>query len=552
MKRTLLALLGALVLLTFAPAQAAEAGETTLKVLGTDGSVTVAVRHQYGAQHTRGTETWYDAFQQDAMVYSTDGATWHTADPGPMAQTYTDGGGVHVDIDAFRGRWDGERFLVWRYPGGHDPAYASADGVHWTAWTGGPVQAWPRGVAELGPYRFELDREGTVWLLDGQSRGLALPTLRRVEYMTPADLQAYYGPNDTVVVEAYDIYSRDGNGDWKTSSVFSKSSLDWCLEHLAQPRLPETGSAQWETAYTAGNGLIACLVQAGRQGQELWTSADGANWTQRELPWPDCAGACTLLPFSGKTFLLLREPTATLYATEDFGHWQDLGETFLGLGRTEPDVYSQFSLAWTGDGYLTSRRVAGAYVETPDGWVPRWESPYNTKVTFCDGQFRETFSYDFGSGVDGVAVEDGVCYAKVQRPREDDPNARVVYTSTDGRQWTATGRADLPGQEAEGTRTAQAGAYRFRLNEDGSLWVSRDGSRYGRLPDLPPAEEATDGIRVCAGGSGVLVLGTNTRPAWAGLGQSWGPYTVRNGSVRGYTNAELAAALTAAEGGTAG
>lgn len=531
-------------------ARAVETGESRIKVLGTNGTVTVGVRHTYGAWWTDGQEQWYDKNQQDEMVYTTDGVHWETGDAGPMVTTYTDKGGTHADIRAYRGCWDGVRFLVWDYPGGDDPSYASADGIHWTDWEGRPAIPCPEGAAQLGPYRFELDPGGYTWLMDGEGNGLLLPDVKAAPYMSITNLQAYYGPNDTVTLEVYDRYEESGNGDWKAVYSYATSSLDWCLEHLAKPRMPQTSGYYWQTLYAAGNGVILCKARVGESGAEYWTSADGAHWKPiLDGPWPGYDSASRLLPFNGKTFLVLDQQRLTLYASEDGRHWRSLEDTFLTPKDSPGHTGAEYQFLWTGQEYLVRSRISEVRYGIMGTWGGEWYSPYCTKVVFCDADFREIRSYDFGRQVEDIAFVDGVCYAQVSNSmgvsvwEYDEYAGASIYSSQDGVGWTATALTRMPGRDGESVR---AGAYTFQLRGDREVWVSQDGENYGRLADLPPAQDPqqpTGSIDVFAGRDGVLVIGVYPEVYQNVLGE--GVARIPTGAVRSYSGAELAAAAPA-------
>ena len=465
MKRRLAALICALFLLAGLSAQAAgDQWTSTLKVLASNGGVTVAVRHDHGAWWTDGVESWYDSFQQDAMVYSTDGVTWHAADPGPMARTYTDRGGTHTEIDAYRGCWDGQRFYVWDNMGGGSsyvysgteeswgaPAYASADGIHWSAWSGPAPDACHPGVAELGPYRFELGQENELWLMDHSGNGLVLPAVKAgSEGMALGDVAAYHTPGGTVTIEVYDNWQNGGDRDAKRVFSYTADSLDWCLEHLAQPKPPEI------IERTTDGAVTLCAARVGGSEVEYLTSTDGAHWTRvADQPWSPGRYGSSLLPYNGRTFLILDRESATLYASEDGRTFQSLADTFLHPEEIQSRLTLDYDLCWTGTEYMVCRREA-EYRHGPMGALGgAWCSAASSRVQFCDAGFQLTGEYDFGRQVLGVAYAGGVYYAQVSNseymiPQQydyDSAAGSAVYSSTDKTTWTQTALTALPGRQ---------------------------------------------------------------------------------------------------------
>lgn len=417
MKKKLCAALAALLLLTLLPARAAEVSNT--KILGTSGTVTVALR-------TTG--------QAKELVYTTDGVNWQAG------ETPADFPG------AYRGYYSGGKF--WLCPGLLDrPNYCSADGIHW-AQVGAEeeVVGFPMGMSDLGEYHFELDGQGALWLSRKDDSGLCaeLPDIREAQRRTSASyglVQAYHTPGDTVTVEVYDTWDLDGANKLVVS--YPTSSLDWVLEHQAE-------YYPMELKQTATNGSLTLGVRS--VGQQTWGnsgvvySRDGVHYTQLEpVPW---GNRCTLLPYNGKTFVVLDQDSRVPYVSEDGGTWRSLRGTYLCPDLPEevnPTVTGLSCwIKWTGSEYITCQRISEGQYGIMGSWGGWWYDPISTRVCFADENFNLTDEYDFGRQVLGAGYYGGAWYAIVSDSEgvstlEYDRDAPAhLYTSTDKQTWTKT------------------------------------------------------------------------------------------------------------------
>lgn len=430
MKRTICMILATLVLCAALPAQAAgKTSKTALKVMGTNGTVTVAMRTLYGPDAA-------EADDKRTLLYSTDGVNWR------VGETPADFAG------AYRGYWAKGQF--WLCPDQLSrPNYRSADGVHWTGVK--PEEetvGYAIGMADLGGYHFELDMEGALFVSRSSNEGYAveIPAIREAQaknYAVYTQVQAYYTAPETVTLEICDNYDKDGAK--KFTASYSESSLEWCLDNLPSGHdrmnlLENTQYQDW--VYLGTYPLAGPWGLAGAANRVLVQYHNGAGWERvKDVPW---GPNFELLPYNGKTFLVHDKADHTLYASEDGGSWRSLRTTFLYPEQVDTWTYDDYSFVWTGTEYITSRRVARGRHSIMGSAGGDWASPYCSKVSFCDENFNETYSYDFGRQVEGVGYWNGVYCAQVSEDPgiiDQDRNgetASMLYLSTDKVSWERT------------------------------------------------------------------------------------------------------------------
>ncbi len=402
----------------------------------------------------------------------------------------------------------------------------------------------PRGAAELGPYRFELDDKNELWLMDRTGKGVALPAVKAgSQYLVLADVAAYDGPNGTVIIEVRDQW--DTEGDYKLVFSYSRSSLDWCMEHLAKPRpLAEDVVVRGKT-YTSGNGVIIGRACVGTMGTEYWTSTDGMAWTPiLDAPWTGERHGTTLLPFNGRTFVIQDRKSGALYASEDGRSWKEIGSEILESQYPENTAYG---FCWTGEGYIAFQNVTG-----PDGG---YVGAHDNQVLFLDQEFQPTGMYhDFGKRVSGVSYSDGICWARVA---EDEALPHVIYASRDKAAWKENGAIyDLPVQAPAAARVAGDGStytvadpYFFKQEWEGTLSVSKDGVHFGDLGPLPYPEGYedyhNDHVEAYVGADGVLVRMIHVNNDYI----NWTIEESYQGVKKTYTRAQVEAAVATAPQG---
>ena len=423
MKRTICALMAALMLLTALPAHAAEG--TGVEVFGSNGTITAGV----------------DADR--APVWSTDGVHWQAGQADE---------GWYCTSGYYAG---GEFWACQRNYSGDEVAYRSDDGIHWQPLGHDePVTGWPIGAAELGPYRFEVGwSSDSVWVMPSQGNsGLSAEltyfslTMEKYREKSPyaeyMDVKAYYGPGETVTVEA--SVSMGGEGEPKVAASFTTDSLDWVLEHQATFRM-------WDPERTATDGRVT-LRQRSAGGSEwdfnavIEYSYDANHYAVvPNAPW---GGRARLMPYDGRTFLVLDQDRADAFVSTDGVHWTSLRGTYLRPALPEGvEAYAtgvSLRMQWTGEEYITCQRYAEGHSGMMGVHGGQWYDPNGSKVSFCNADFHLTSSHDFGRQVVGVGRYNGAWYAEVSNSAGmsvDDYDAdagTTLYVSRDKVNWEAT------------------------------------------------------------------------------------------------------------------
>lgn len=303
-----------------------------VEVFATNGTVTVGTRYvkdwsnddptqpnSYGGNHGTG------SYNGDRIVYSTDGVTWFPADQ-EKGEYYSSVGS---------GWWDGNAFYAGNY--------ISADGIHWTKTEEERADPTFSLACELGPYRFEYAEndagEWGVYLMDHISpdTGVLLPHMTeaaKAKWVNIGKLRAWYGPNDTVILAAYDVYGKEKS---MVSIDYPISSLDWCLENLkTQFRHFSPQAEKWEGDEHIGLALVERNM-AGIYERELLHYGDGWQWAA-----PPFHRVQRIYPYNGKTFVVWAD--GKLYASPDGLSW----ECLEGRGLGEEWDRREYSFVWAG------------------------------------------------------------------------------------------------------------------------------------------------------------------------------------------------------------
>lgn len=405
-----------------------------VRLLGTDGTTTVGVRVTPGEGEAAG---------QVELVYSVDGVNWQR-------------GSWDFDLASVpsRGGYNGTEFIAYGQ-WSREPDYCSADGIHWTEIPlerVGEVVTCVPGRAEVNGYHFEL-LDGELYLVSGNMAAL-LPDVgaaAKEKSVWISDIQACAVPGG-VRVECYRSTMADPTGKPAYVTVYPTSSLDWVRENLS--------TVFWapETLDEVDNGTVRVRKRANGCGEWYEYRREEGEWTAIPATWAQEISGTRLLPWNGKTFLILDIWSLQLYASEDGETWRCLKDTFLAPERDAGFWdgswvnYTRHSLLWTGTEYIACRReVEGRYgmLGYSGG---NWHSPYCTKVCFADENFALTGEYDFGRQVVAVGWWNGVYYAEVSESTgldegmwapysedEYDPDApTVIYRSTDKVHWEPT------------------------------------------------------------------------------------------------------------------
>ena len=167
-----------------------------------------------------------------------------------------------------------------------------------------------------------------------------------------------------------------------------------------------------------------------------------------DVPFP---AKFDLLPYNGKTFVVVDQLSGELYFSADGLNWT--ATAAVRPTDWEPGTYNTIlpATAWTGKGYLVARK-AWEYGHGPmSGLGGHWFEG-NTRVYFLDENLQLTDTYDFGRLVEAVGSHDGCYYAKVS---------------------DSTGTNQLAGAED-----------RVEWDAGSALYVSKDGKTWEKLPDI--------------------------------------------------------------------
>ncbi len=424
----------------------AEALPVPVRVIAANENVAVGLR-KIGVADNQPSEKLpaYNYWRQQKtayqLVWTLDGVNWSRGEWPESIEV--------EDSDAW---WDGEAFFT------SNGSLTSADGIHWTETgrqTGSRALHWR---ADLDPYRFEIkppQQEGErmeVYLMTGDSadRGVLLPhmgdAIATYDGLTMyMDIQAWYGPEDTVILAVYDGVSWQRTQETVVSIPYPVSSLDWCLKNLSAPIPTPEVKAE-------GNGVSLTLGAErplshwfGSQTEGELLRNDGSGWKRVEnTPW---SKSVKVLPFNGKIFLAVDADVTgqAVYASADGLTWREIA-ALHGQGDWEGEeeyIYLNCAVVWTGKDYIAARK-GGVRGHGPMGGHGGVWFGNNTSVYLLDEYLDLISSYDFGRLVEKVGYLDGVYYAQVQDSEGqadykiawDSPSS--LYRSTDGKNWEKT------------------------------------------------------------------------------------------------------------------
>ena len=437
MKRFLSAVLTLILALSLAvPALAAG---TNVKVLGTNGTVTVGVRGR------------------NQMVYATDGVTWQAGSFPAMAG--------QADYNIQWGCWQDGLFLVYTFqPYSNQPSYISSDGVNWRlADPGTKYPDFPWGQAQVGPYRFVSD-QGEVWLRNEAGVTAKLEGLYAAiaaKGMDVVNLQAWYVPQG-VRLTCYGRYDTDGSFRYETT--YTTAQLNALLANPPAPD-PVAGSSLdlWSVS---SSGSVAVGMGLDSKGMAFYGyTRDGVSWYPYEpTPWSGALDDLKLLPYNGRSFVMVGVHSGAVHLSADGVHWRSLESGDLpwldGGSVSLPQV--DYTFVWTGSGYIMCQMVVsrGGMFGSSAGE----SSPRNSLVTLLDQDLQVVWEHDFGQQVTGVGYQGNICYAQTADG--------VVYVSGEGSVWkdsglTAIPAAALPAQHplpTGGGTTGGTGAIRVTLD----------------------------------------------------------------------------------------
>jgi hypothetical protein len=442
-RRGLAALLTAAVLLGLCLTPALAAG-SNVKVLGTNGTVTVGVRGK------------------NQMVYTTDGVTWQAGSFPAMAGK--------ADYNIQCGCYQDGLFLVYTFqPYSSAPSYVSSDGVNWqTAQAGTSYPTFTWGSTQAGPYRFTYD-QGEIWLSNEAGVTAKLEGLYAAiaaKGMYAENLQAYYVPQGVRLV-CYGRYDTDGSFRYETT--YTTAQLNALLANPPAPD-PVSGSGLdlWSVS---SSGSVAVGMGLDSKGMAFYGyTRDGVNWYPYEpTPWSGAMDDLKLLPYNGRSFVMVGVHSGAVHLSTDGVHWRSLDSGDLpwldGGSVSLPQV--DYTFVWTGSGYVMCQKVVsrGGMFGSSAGE----SSPRNSLVTLLDEALQVVWEHDFGQQVTGVGYQGNVYYAQTADG--------VVHVSGEGAVWkdsglTAIPAAALPAQHPLPTGTGSTGG---ATGSTGAIQVTLDG-----------------------------------------------------------------------------
>ncbi len=528
-------LLAALMLCGALPARAAAV--PVMKILGTDGAVTAAVR-------TTG--------QTRELVYTTDGTNWQPCTvegDGSRVGEITYGGwetGPQLDSNWGVPAWaDGlaegaGMFYATSYAAAltNRTLYVSDDGIRWYVPEedeAGFVSTAHRALCSCGGYDFKLEDNRLYYtggMVVSELPAVSAEAARRgLDY---ADVRAYPVGEAYITIVVYDRWDADGRSS--LTMTYTRDSLDW-----VQGAAWDQWTGAENVVNVTSNGDVMLAKNRDRSaafwGVTYCYSYDGRVWRPVRMPalgsWVDGG----VEPYNGRSFVILDGGTGELFYAEDPAEFRQVpvSERFPTMNGL-----AQYTFLWTGGAYIACQNVT--QVAMMMGVEPDYEDPYRTSVSFFDEQFREISRHDLGEQVWSVSCVDGVYYALTKEiesmwdltgPGPEQPY--TIWSSTNQTDWVKTGLTELPQALPEGVKALGAGdvwaaPYVFRL-AGADLLVSRDGVDFVRLGGAPAAGEGPAGaISAAVGREGVLILGLD------GDGQT-------TGSFRNFTREAVEAAL---------
>ncbi|MCI8651983.1 MAG: hypothetical protein HFF05_06060 [Oscillospiraceae bacterium] len=371
-------------------------------------------------------------------------------------------------------------------------------------------------AADLAPYHFELmwgeEETATRWsvyLMDETSgdTGVLLPHMGdaiAAKGLSVGKITAEYNAaGDIVTLSVLDKYQGEG---LMASIDYPVSSLDWCLANLRR-RIRGPRAEAWATSenaseiqlsasyytYVSPYEVQSCPLMRRDSGEE------GQSWKQVEA---FRGKPVRVLPYNGKTFVVLEKSTMTPWSSPDGLEWTAHPEL-----ATEGD-YADFAFLWTGEGYLVCQKAGTGRYGMFGSSGGDWDS-LNTQVRLLDETFREVWSHDFGRLVEAVGWCNNTCYAKVSNstgtrdgmPGDpgvfDDSLGSTLYRSTDGgKTWAATDYLDVMAGMTELSERAQ--------------WVFSSGGARGEKTDRVSRAEAGGYRFVYVGVEVYLLTGSET------------------------------------------
>ena len=220
-----------------------------------------------------------------------------------------------------------------------------------------------------------------------------LPDLRHAilaSYIMPGELTARYDPDGAVRVTVTDLYTPS----MECSVAYDPASLDWVKEHMGQLGY-RAGEREEQNKPGVADIMLLELPNGERELLYRTPANDGQYMWYDSVPW---SNSITLLPFSGKDFMVLDQVDGKVYTSADGVAWTAVEQDWTGG--------TEYAFAWTGTRYLACTG--------------------GDEVLFLDEGFHETGAYRFAAPVTAVGALDGTLYAQA---------GETLYRSADGETW---------------------------------------------------------------------------------------------------------------------
>lgn len=317
--------------------------------------------------------------------------------------------------------------------------------------TGDPAKPY-HSVAQLDDWRFVL-AEDTAWdydeatdegtpyfgtwvylLKDRAMDWVELPDLRHAilaSYITPGELTAQYDPDGAVRVTVTDLYTPS----MECSVAYDPASLDWVKEHMGQLG-DRAGEREEQNKSGVADIMLLELPNGERELLYRTPANDGQYMWYDSVPW---SNSITLLPFSGKDFMVLDLIDGKVYISSDGVNWAEATGDWI-VGKRQKAA-PQYAMVWAGDKYLACCGMGTAV----DGVFQGYDDPDSGKALFLNENLDLIGAYDFGRLISEIGYQDGDYYVMTgglgwdeasgmfNRPISAD--APVLWRSNDGVNW---------------------------------------------------------------------------------------------------------------------